>query len=120
MKLTGQTTLIILLLVFSTAAHGQQMKIEGVAAVIENEIILYSDLIGLAEQDAAIQKRELAQPLGQCVEAVLDRLKHLGVWLEGDLRAAALRLATLLELRRLDASFVALVKQLAPSTNLDL
>ena len=41
--------------------------------------------------DAAVEERQLAQPLRQGVEAELGRLEDLRVGLEGDLRPALLR-----------------------------
>ena len=41
------------------------------------------------DEDAAVQERELAQPLRQRVEAELGRLEDLRIRLERDLRAAA-------------------------------
>ena len=49
MKANGYVTLFIFVLLSAVTAAGQQQKIEGIAAVVETEIILYSDLIGLAE-----------------------------------------------------------------------
>jgi len=63
-KVIGHVTLFIFMLVSAEMSAGQQLKIEGVAAVVETEIILYSDLIGLAEQDAIMQQIDkLKQPL---------------------------------------------------------
>ena len=60
------------------------------AALVEELVALAVALVVDRDGDAAVQERELAQPLRQRVEAVLGRLEDLRVGLEGDLGAALL------------------------------
>ena len=60
--------------------------------------LLPSRSSSMRDGDAAVQERELAQPLRQRVEAELGRLEDLRVGLERDLRAALLRRAGDLEI----------------------
>ena len=72
------------------------------------------------DADAAVQERELAQPLREDVEAELGGLEDQRVGLEGDLRAALLGLADLGERRLGLAALVALRVDLAVAPDLDL
>ena len=74
MKANGYVTLFFFVLLSAVTAAGQEQKIEGIAAVVETEIILYSDLIGLAEQEAVLlQIDKTRQPL--------EFLKLVNKWL---------------------------------------
>ncbi len=78
-------------------------------SVLELVRLPFRPLVVQGDQDAGIEKRELAQPLRQRVEAELDRLEDLGVREERDLRAAPLRLARDLEVARRLAALVRLL-----------
>ncbi len=72
------------------------------------------------DRDAAVEKRKLAQTLGERVEAELDRLEDLSVRPEGDLRAALLRRARDLEVGRRRTPLVGLLIDLAAPPDLEL
>jgi hypothetical protein len=61
------------------------------AAVVLKLVALSVPLIIDGDEDAAIQKGELAETLGERVEAVLGRLENLRVGFERDFCAASLR-----------------------------
>ena len=61
------------------------------AVVVETVVLAAIAVILERDNEASIQKRQFAQALGECVEAVFGDLENLRVWLERDLRAAALR-----------------------------
>ncbi len=70
--------------------------------------------------DAGVEEGELAQPLRQGVEGELDRLEHLGVGQERDLRAALLGLARDLEVGLRLAALVGLVVDEPVAPNLEV
>ncbi len=71
------------------------------------------------DENAAVQEGQLAQPLGQGVEAEDEGFEDLGVGLEGDLRAAALGRAGDLERPCRRAALVGLLIDLAVAPDLD-
>ena len=74
----------------------------------------------MRDRDAAVEERELAQPLRQRVEAELGRLEDLRVGLEGDLGAALLGRAGRLEIGGRRAALVGLLVDLAVAPDLEL
>src|SRR6266508_5233909 len=61
------------------------------AAVVMKSVALAVALVGERDQHAGIEKRELAQTLGERVEAELRCFEDLRIGLECNLRAALLR-----------------------------
>ena len=90
------------------------------AAFVLELVALPVALVVDGDEDAAVQERELAQPLRQRVEAVLGRLEDLRVGLERDLRAAALRRPGDLELAGRSAALVALLVDLPVAPDLEV
>ena len=94
------------------AAHVDRLLVDGRLVLVQvrderDDAAFVVELVALAvalvverDDDAAVEEGELAQPLGQRVEAEVGRLEDRGVRLERDLRAAALGRAGHLELRR--------------------
>ena len=70
--------------------------------------------------NAAVQERQLAQALRQCVEAVDGGLENLGVRLERDFRAAALGRAGDFEGARRVPLLVALLIHLAVAPDFEI
>ena len=90
------------------------------AAFVLELVALAVALVVDGDEDAAVEERELAQPLRQRVEAVFGRLEDLRVGLERDLRAAALRRAGDLEVGERGAALVALLVDLAVAPDLEV
>src|SRR6266481_3057694 len=67
------------------------------AAFVLELVALSIALVVERDENAAVEKRELSEPLRERVEAIFDCLEDLRVCLEGHLRAAALRRACLLK-----------------------
>ena len=72
------------------------------------------------DDDAAVQECQLAQPLGQGVEAEHGGLENLRVRLEGDLGAATLGRSGGLEIGRRVAALVALLIDLAVAPDFEI
>ncbi len=72
------------------------------------------------DRHAAVEERELAQPLREGVEAELHGLENLRVRLEGDLRAALLRRARDLEAADRIAALVGLLVDLRVAPDLEV
>jgi hypothetical protein len=66
-------------------------------AFVVELVCLPVPLIVQRDDDAAVEEGELAEPLGKNIEAEDSGFEDLGVWLEGDLRAASFRGAGQLE-----------------------
>src|SRR5690606_27365369 len=77
-------------------------------------------LVGERDLEAAVQERELAQPVRECVEVEAQLREDLRVGLERHGRAGLLRLPDDLELRLLLAARIPLTMDLAVATDLDL
>ena len=90
------------------------------AALVLEAVLLVVALVLECDQDAAVQERELAQPLRQRVEAEGGRLEDLRVGLEGDLGAAPVGGAGLLEPGLRQAARVRLAVDLAVAPDLEL
>ena len=89
-------------------------------ALVEELVRLAVALVVERDRHAAVQEGELAQPLGERVEAVLRRLEDLRVGLERDLRAALLRGPGDLEVGHRRAALVALLVDLAVAPDLQV
>ena len=76
------------------------------AAFVVKLVVLAVALVVQRDDDAAVQERELAQPLGERVEAEDGRFEDLRVGLEGDLGAAPLGRAGHLEVAARRAALV--------------
>src|SRR5688572_6600546 len=83
------------------------------AAFVLELVVLPVTLIVNGDEDAAIQERQLTEPLRQRVEAVLRRLEDLRIRPERHLRAALLRGAGGHELGHRNPAFVALLIDVA-------
>ena len=90
------------------------------AAFVLELVALAVALIVDRDEDAAVQECEFAESLGQRVEAVFGRLENLRVWLERDLRAAALRRPGDFELAGWIAALVTLLVDLAVAPDLEV
>ncbi len=82
-------------------------------ALITKDFLLFAPLVGERDGEAFIEKCQLPQPLGQHIEAEIERLKDLPVRLEGDLRAALLGLPRDLQGSKRFAPLVPLLEDLA-------
>jgi hypothetical protein len=85
-----------------------QVSNEGIDAAFVQELVALAvvPLIVNRDRDAAVEKRELAQALGQRIEAELDRLEYLRIGPKRDLRAPLLGRAGDFELADSLAAFV--------------
>ncbi len=83
-------------------------------------VVLSVALVVDGDNDAAVQERELAQPLREGVEAVLDGFENLCVGLERDFCAAALRGAGDLEGTERRSPLVDLLIDLAVAPDLQV
>src|SRR4029453_18650562 len=90
------------------------------AALVEKLVRLAVALVGDRDAHAAIQERQLAEPLRQDVEAELGGLEDQPVGFEGDPGAALIRDAGLVDGRLRLAPLVALLVHLAVAADLDL
>ena len=89
-------------------------------AFVEELVRLAVALVVERDGDAAVQERELAQPLRERVEAEFRRLEDLRVGLERDLGAALLGRAGDLEIALRRAALVALLVDLAVAPDLEI
>src|SRR5262249_28990279 len=98
-----------------------QVRDEGDDATLVQELVrLPVALVADGDADATIQERQLAQALRQDVEAEVDVLEDQRVGLERDARPAELRDPRLLDGRLGLAALVALLVDLAVTSDLDL
>ena len=88
------------------------------APLVLKLVALAIALIIQRDENARIQERQLAKPLGKRIEAEFDRFKNLGIRLEGDLGAPALCRARDLELARWLPALVALLVDLIVAPDL--
>ncbi len=105
--------------------HGLLVAVEvlderGDAALVLEAVLLAVALVLEGDEDAAVEEAELAQALREGVEAVGRGLEDLQVGLEGDLGAALVGGARLLEARLRHPAGVALAVDLALAPDLDL
>src|SRR6188474_2367979 len=98
----------------------QVLDERGDAAFILKLVVLAVSLIVDRDEDAAIQERELAESLGQRVEAVLGRFENLRVWPERDFRAPPLRRPCDFELTDRVAALVTLLVDLLVAPDLEI
>ena len=89
-------------------------------ALVEELVLLVVALVLDEDAQAAVQERQLAEPLGQHVEAEVDGLEHGGVRLECDARPSFGGGARFLERRQGFATLVGLLVHLAVALDLDL
>ena len=116
----------------AVAAHVDRRRVDGGlvlvdelderadAAFVAEGALLADALVVQRDQDAAVEERELAQPVRQGVEAVLDRLEHLRVRLERHLGAAPLRRAGHFQRAARLPALVALAVHLPVAPDLDV
>src|SRR5688572_10772984 len=98
-----------------------QVLDERVDASLIQELVRFSVALVIdRDRDAAVEEGELAQALGQRVEAVFGGLEDLRVGLKGDLGAALLRRPRDFEPGRRIAALVALVVDLPVAPDLEL
>src|SRR5690606_1500051 len=90
------------------------------AAVVLEPVALAIALVVDGDEDAAVQKGKLAQPLGERVEAVLRRFEDLRIGPEGDLRTTLLRSARDLQRTCRHAALVALLIDLTVAPDLEI
>ena len=90
------------------------------AAVVLELVALAVALVVDGDEDAAVQERQLAQPLRQRVEAVFDGLEDLRIGPERDLRAAPLRRAGDFQVGERGAALVALLVDLPVAPDLEV
>ena len=90
------------------------------AVVVEAMALAGFALVVQRDRDAGVQERELAQALGERVEAEFGDLEDLRVGLERDLRAAALRRAGDGEVDQRLAALVALLVGLLVAPDLEV
>jgi hypothetical protein len=115
------------------AAHVDRLVVDRVLVLIQvlhegDDAPFVEELVRLAvgalvvdrDGDAGVEEGELAQALGERVEAEFGRLEDLRVGLEGDLRAALLRRAGRLEVGRRNAALVGLLIDLAVAPDLEI
>src|SRR5204863_7968847 len=90
------------------------------AAFVLELVALAVALVIDGDEDAAVEERELTQPLRQRIEAVFDALENLRIGLEGHLRSTLLCRAGHFE--RLDrrAALVALLVDLPVAPDLEI
>src|SRR5207244_12046138 len=82
-------------------------------ALITKDFLLFAPLVGERDGEAFIEKCQLTQPLGEHIEAEIERLKDLSIRFEGDLRAALLGLPRDLQGSKRFAPLVPLLEDLA-------
>ena len=90
------------------------------AAVVLEPVALRVPLVVERDDDAAVEKGQLAQPLGQGVEAEYGGLEDLRVRLEGDFRAATLGRPGCLQIGRGMAALVTLLIDLAVAPDFEI
>src|SRR4051812_2370029 len=90
------------------------------AAVVLELVALAVALVVDGDEDAAVEERELAQPLRQRVEAVFGGLEDLRIGLERHLRSAPLRGAGHLERLHRGPALVALLIHLAVAPDFEI
>ena len=90
------------------------------AAVVLELVALRLALVVERDENAGVQKRQLAQPLRQRVEAEFDRFENLGIGPERDFRAALLRRAGDLQIALRLAARVFLLEHLAVAPDLEV
>ena len=89
-------------------------------ALVEELVLLVVALVLDEDAQAAVQERQLPEPLGQHVEAEVDGFEHRRIRLEGDARTPFLGGARFLERRQGLAALVGLLVHLAVALDLDL